>query len=286
MSLQLPDTLPEAYFTPEYPLQAVKAFDKYISDLNIHTNEVYKQCLSEFDLIFPNSHYQIVPANKHIAIIGMMALKNAPYDEEARLSFVGGSKGGSGFAATHGTQILLLLFFLIMMWSSCRNMYNLVIDNNIEILDEANNFRPIGVVDIIRTPLKVGEVVTQYHMDAGAEELAKITKEMLEKAIKIANEDINNGLKDVASDFEDILPSASVEDDFFSKLSQWTSLSMNLVSGAFQERSSTIVQTRVSNILDNGIDRIMNENKLVLKKIAQDINIKIQAKVYTILNET
>ena len=276
--MEVPISIPPKFFTIEYIFQVVKAFNKYIFDETIRSNQVYIQCLREFDGLFPQYKNKIGKNDKHIAIIGIMALKIAPYYNTSSLT--GGSKGGfNGFAIAHGTQIFMLMFFLIMLWSSCLNMHNLVNKDNIDILDpDTKEFRPIAVHDILSRPVQVGKVFANYHLEAGKQELAEMTDKMFMRAKNIALKEMDKGIHNVVKDFDKMVPKSN--DGILDNLSEWTTLCMGAISGSLQDRSQNIVTTRVSNTLDNTIDNILNENRLILKEVKQEIEALVDKKVY------
>lgn len=274
--MMLPNKVPIEFVTVKNTLRAVMAFNEYIFDETIRNHNLYKECLDEFNGLFPQ--YEIKEDDKHIAIIGMMALKNAPY--YGKTSFAGGSKGGfNGFAFAHGTQIFMLLYFLIMLWSSCLNMHNFVINDNIDILDpDTNEFRPIAIHDTWSRPVQLGKVVANYHFEAGKVELAEMTKEMWLKAETIGFKHMDKGIENIVDDFSEMPPKSN--DGFFHKLSTWTTLCIGAVSGDLGRRSEDIITTRMSHTFANAFEEFVYENKAELNKIDQKIQAGIKKKVH------
>lgn len=279
MSLQI-EHIPSVYYNSSATIGSLFLFNDYMNEPNIRSNKLYIECKSHVKKMFP--HVDENDMGIHVAIIGMMALKEGPFYNSNKMH--GGSKGGVLFLIAHTSQFLLLLYFLILMWSAYMNLETHLISKNLEIVTNTTGvvtFKKVTIVDLYKNPKGVAIALAANLKHDAAEKVIDFTI----KATKQAHELADKYIKDVGNDLTATIPQQDENTnllDTLVTLGQWAGLVQNSHDGLLVENAMDIVITRSEFATDEFLDNIYTELKKQIRDFKNDAKISSNQIKYNI----
>lgn len=279
MSLQI-ERIPSEYYTSKATIGSLFLFIDHMNNPDIHRDKSYIECKTHVKKMFPENSKGI-----HIAIIGMMALKDGPFYNSNKMQ--GGSYGATGFMIARTSQFLLLIYFLILMWSAYKNLETSLISNKLELTNISAagivTSKKVTAVDLFKDPKGVA-VALAANLQYDAEQqiidfTQKATKQVTEVAVK--------HMENIRNDFKSTIPQRNDDNDILNTLGQWAGLVQNVHNGLLVENAIDIVSTRTEfaidelqrklyHELDNDISEFKNNVRTSVNKIKYDINTYIR----------
>ena len=243
MSLQI-EHLSSVYFTSKATIGSLFLFNEFINESNIRENEFYTECKAYMKKLFPDLHES--NAGMHIGIIGLMALKEAPFYHSKK----GGSKGGVGFLIAHTGQFLLLLYFLVLMWSAYKNLETQLLSNNLEIINISpsgnETYKKVTVVDLMKDPEGIAAAIGGNLEIAAQEKIFEFT----EKATKQASNIAEKRIESIRTEFKKRLPTPKEDNNFLTTIGQLAGFIQNAQNGLLVENAIDIVSTETEFAID------------------------------------
>jgi len=276
MSLQI-QSISSAYFTPKATLGSLFLFNRFMNESDIRDNELYTECKIHMKKLFPDLHES--NTGMHIGIIGLMALKEGPFYNSKK----GGSKGGVGFLIAHTGQFLLLLYFLVLMWSAYKNLETKLLSNNLEITNISpsgnETFKKVTVVDLFKDPEGIAVAIGANLQYDAQQKIIEFTEKATKQAIEISAKSIQN----IRTEFKNTLPIQKEDHDFLTTMGQFAGFIQNTHNGLLVENAIDIVSTQTDfaidelqrklyHQLDNDIAQFKYDVKTSVNKIKYDIN--------------
>ena len=282
MSLQI-EHIPSDYYNSKATIGSLFLFIGYMTKPDIHRDKSYIECKTHVKKMFPD-----VDENSegiHIGIIGMIALKDGPFYNSHKMQ--GGSKGGAGFMIAQASQFLLLLYFLILMWSAYKNLETNLISNKLELINISASgvvtSKKVTAVDLFKDPKGVAMALAENLQYDAEQQIIDFTKKATEQVSEVAAKHIDN----IRNDFKSTIIQRNDNNDILNTLGQWAGLVQNIHNGLLVENAIDIVSTRTEfaidelqrklyHELDNEIAEFKNNVRNSVNKIKYDINTYIR----------